>query len=114
MSNTRKLSRSLINQYLPEELMQPRGVITNLDEILETGTYQITGHANVTLIGFPPGAYRYGNLVVHGGRYFIVQEYHPRNIQASGYMFYQRVMYRADEDVTASCWRGISGTELSS
>lgn len=112
MSEAKILDAATVKALLPSDTMIARGNVTNLDECSTTGTYQVIGNENIALFGMPPGAYRYGNLVVFGGSNFLVQEYHPRQMR-DGYIFYQRILYRLNGSEVWGAWVGITGTVLS-
>ncbi len=110
MSEAQVLTSDIVAPLLPSGIMMPRGNVRNLNEATTTGTYQVIGNPGVELVGFPSGAYRYGNLVVFGGTTFIVQEYHPHQTKG-GYPFYHRMLYRVTGD-NWGAWMGFTGTEV--
>lgn len=113
MSEAKILDAATVKALLPSDTMIARGNVTNFDVCLTTGTYQVIGNEGpASVIGLPPGAYHYGNLVVYGGSFFKVQEYYPHQLR-NGYARYQRLRY--DQGTTGGwgAWVGITGTVLS-
>lgn len=75
------LTGEILKGLLPDAVME-RGSVTNINACITSGTYLAAENST----GFPPGAYRYGLLIVFAGSYFSAQIYIPTTLGGKLYL----------------------------